>query len=378
MQSELVFQPPHCPNKSCLMPYLKARRFCEGSPPYIVKGREFRLDGSIRQRFLCKYCHRSFSDATFDLNFRFQKRARINHRIFFGVLHNRSNRSLARELKVSECLVRTRVLRLSQMALLRHHEFISQIKINEDIAYDGLEAFAHSQYEPNNINQAIGANSLFCYLFNFSPMNRKGRTSPRQRKYLANLEDAYGRFDPSAIRKASLSLFKELIARKDPRCRKLVLRTDEHFQYRRAIERDLKPEERLQLEHLSVSSKATRNYKNILFPVNHLDLLIRRKVAAFSRETICFSKKASRMFHKYVLYICYKNYMKPQFVKKHESNKKAHTDSPAMHLGLTTKLLKFSEFFGQRIVAPKLNKLPLDWSIHFNDMSPFNRSRAFA
>jgi len=374
MEESKSFSPPYCPNLACR--HHKRTHLCK-RPFWRRKGFERRKFSEKVQCFQCKACSRVFSKNTFSLSYRLHKRGHLNARIFFGVVHNRSNRSIARELGVSECLVRTRLLRLARVGLARHASFIEELKIREPIAYDGLECFARSQYEPNNINQAIGVNSLFCYTFNFAPLNRKGRMSSRQRCYLHKLEGKEGRFDPRAIRTSTEALFRELLQKKDPALPKLTLHTDEHFQYRRALDRDLSPNERSQIDHVSVSSKATRNYKNILFAVNHMDLLSRRYVAAFSRETICFAKKHSRMIHKYLLFTCYKNYMKPQFVKAHKSDLRAHTHSPSMILGLTTKLMSFQDFFGQPRPISHCKNLPSQWQAIANDTVPFQRSFSF-
>jgi len=363
------FHPPYCPHDKCLNFKQYSGKF------YALKGTLQRKDGSPNKRYLCKSCKKTFSESTFKINYRYRKRGHYNFRIFFGLVHNRSNRSIARELKISESTVRGRLIRLSRFALLRHYDFLSKIDISEPVAYDGLEAFARSQYEPCNINQAVGSESLFCYLFNYAPMNRKGRMSKRQKIFLHNLEQEEGRFNPKAIRITTKLLFKELVARKSSKIEQLTIKTDEHFQYQRALNRDLTKSEHKRIHHISVSSKKCRNYKNVLFPVNHLDLLIRRKVAAYSRETICFSKTAARMVHKYILYICYKNYMKPRFVKKHKTDTLAHVQTPAMKLGLCTKQLKFAEFFIQKPINK--SELPLDWSHIMQDKTPFERSKRF-
>jgi transposase-like protein len=379
-----IFNPSFCPNSKCQ----RSENFLKKSVHYLVspllsgnfyirKGIARRQDGSIRQRFKCRICGCSFSDSIFSLNYRLRKRGHISARIFKGVVHNRSDRSLSRELGVSHSTVCARVRRLAQHALLQHNTFLNKITIKEEIAFDGLEAFARSQYEPCNINQAIGGDTLFCYLFNYAPMNRKGRMSDRQRRYLARVECGEGRFDPRALRTTSGAIFNEVVRRKDPSQKNIVLRSDDHFQYRRAIRRDLAESIRLQIEHVTVSSKEARNYKNILFPVNHADLLIRRKVAAMSRETICFSKKGARMMHKYVLYMCYKNYMTPQCVKKQKTKRLSNTESPAMRLGLTKRLYRFHDFFSSRNPAPDLDALALDWKLLYKDDVAYKRSKKF-
>lgn len=326
---------------------------------------------------MCRSCGRRFTRRNFSINYRLHRTGHLNARIFWAITHNRSNRSIARELGVSEGLIRTRLLRLSTAALRQHWDFVSSITLKEPVAYDGLECFARSQYEPNNINQVVGSDSLFCYFFNFSPLNRKGRISERQKKYLHKLEAREGRFDPQATRKATAEIFKFLAQRKDPSLDRLILQTDEHFHYEKAYLRDLSAEERSCLDHRQVSSRATRNYKNILFPVNHLDLLIRRYMAAFSRETICFAKKHSRMLQKYVLYICKKNYMRPRFVKRHKQDPRANTESPAMHLGLCSKVLDFGDFFSSVEPSTRLPPMPKAWALLEKDEVAFPRDHRF-
>ncbi len=367
-KSDPIFLQIFCPNSRC----------SKKNRQVIRKGFAFRKNGSPRRNYKCKGCNKKFSDSTFDHLFRCKRRDPFeNQKIFFGIVHARSNRSLARELKSSENFIRQRAMKLTQASILAHNEILKNLKIKEDIAYDGLEAFAHSQYEPNNINQCVGSRSLFTYTFNFAPMNRKGYISPRQKNYLEKLELKKGRFDPKAIRKASKIIFEDLVKRKDPGIPKITLYSDEHFQYRRALNLDMNPQLRSQIDHQTVSSKETRNYKNILFPVNHLDLLIRQKVTAFTRETISFAKKHSRMISKYILFICYKNYMRPQFVKKHKTDSRAHLDSPAMKLKIKSELLSLAKFLGPRNPCPAIESLPLDWPLIYQDRVGFSRSLAF-
>jgi hypothetical protein len=369
--------PPGCPNPQCATHLVGKDRQVFS---YRRRGSAKRKDGTVRVRYRCCVCGQGFSSATFDINYRLKNRGHQNARIFWGVVHNRSNRSMSRELEVSENCVRGRVRRLSQVALVEHYNYMKGIQgFDEEYVYDGLEAFARSQYEPCNINQVVGADSLYTYIFNYAPMNRKGRMSDRQREYLKAKEEQEGRFDPQAIRKTTHRILQELLKLQSEKGLKteVVFRSDEHFQYRRAIERDLGDQERSQIQHRTVSSKECRNYKNILFAVNHLDLLIRRKVAAFTRETICFAKKASSLVEKYILFVCYKNYMKPCFTKLQKRDPSSNTQSPAMRLKITDHLLSFGEFFSYRNPNPRIDDLPLDWAKTLRGESAFERSFKF-
>ncbi len=381
MNDAITFIPPCCPNKHCkfyraslyfVNPSDRPKGFCK------LNGLSRpRADGSRIQRFRCHNCKRKFSDSTFKLNYRYQIRGHANARIFHASVHNRSNRSIARELGTSESLVRSRLLRLARVALLKHHHILESLQINEDLAYDGLENFAGSQFEPNYINQVVGSKTLFAYYFNFAPLNRKGRISPWQANKNTNIQRDKGRFDPKAVRICTKELLNHIANRISPSIEAVSLYTDNHYQYKYALAYDLKENVRSRFVHKTVSSKDCRNYKNILFPVNHLDVLIRRKSAAFARETICFSKKHSRMIHKYALYICYKNYMKPCFVKPHKSDPVADSWSPAMKLGIYARIQQFGDFFDRFHPSADETIMPLNWNDFYNDKTPFERSKKY-
>ena len=67
-----------------------------------------------------------------------------------------SKRAIARKIKRSERLVRTRIRNFARFAETKHAKLIEDLELKEPIVYDGLENFAYSQYDPNNINQAVG------------------------------------------------------------------------------------------------------------------------------------------------------------------------------------------------------------------------------
>jgi hypothetical protein len=265
-----------------------------------------------------------------------------------------------------------KILKLARVSLLQHTRLCERLKIHEPIAYDGAENFAKSQYEPNNINHAIGDKSRFIYDFGFAPLNRKGRMSDRQKLKKAELEQLQGRFPRNAIQKSTTQLITRLLDRCEPGS-KLQLQTDEHYLYKRSIQQDLfslglTEQYHVRIEHITISSKATRLYKHILFSVNHTDLLIRQHVKAFARETIGFSKTHEDMCLKYALFMVWKNYFRPQFTKAHKRDPRTNTTTPAMALGLTDSIPRFGEFFGLRL-SPTQVPLSDEWK-HFYFRQP--------
>jgi len=309
---------------------------------------------------LCRACGKSFSETVASLDFRMQKRG-IFAPVFQQFCEGLCNRQIARLLKVDERTVRIRLRRLAQQSLLQHTNRIRSETIAEPICFDGLENFAASQYEPNNVNQAIGRDSLFIYDFGFCPLNRKGRMSDRQKLNKAKLEASLGRFCRHAIRSSSTEVFGRLLDKRSSGA-VLTLLSDQHFQYPRAI-RKLGAEAK-HIEHVTISSKAPRVYRHILFPVNHADLLVRQHVKAFQRETISFSKSHGYMAQKFALFLAWKNYFRPQFTKKQKLNPASNVRTPAMALGLCPKALAFKDYFRGRYCKTQIT-LPAEWELFF-------------
>jgi hypothetical protein len=212
----------------------------------------------------------------------------------------------------------------------------------------------------------VGKESLFTYDFNFSPLNRKGRMSPAQKRKKRTLEKEFGLYPKNAIEASSKRIFERLL-KASPQA--LHLHSDNHYAYREAIrsiaENDC-------IAHFITPAKVARNYRNRLFPINHLDMLTRHNLAAYKRETIAFSKHSIAMMERFVIFAGYKNYMRPRFWKKQKLDKEAHRESPAMKLGLTKKILSFSELYQERITKAQA-KLSDDWENLFHRIDPHSR-----
>ena len=363
-------KPSRCPSSSCLAQSSDFVRIGFTKPLICLKGKR-------RQRFQCRKCKRSFTENYFKIHYRLMHNdPSLNYWIFQFFIHGMPLRRIARLLEISTHSTRIRIKRLAQRALDFHQATTSNLLISEPICIDGLENFAKSQYEPNNVNHAVGYNSLFIYDENFAPLNRKGRTSDQQKLRLAAIESIEGRFDPRAIRTSFADLVRRLYSKRADKGSPLQIISDEHFQYRRALARELFS---LKIRHDTISSKVWRNFQNILFSANHSDLLIRKMLAPFMRETISFSKTHGMMMQKYGLFAVYKNYMQPQFSKKHVRRPRAHLESPAMALGLFEKVLKFEDIFSERSRECSTCIWNEDWKAFWHGEVPkkYHRSKKF-
>jgi len=362
LQREEKFSPPFCPESSCIN-HLKER--ISGKFWIRIGWKELKRFPYISQRFQCKACETTFSASVFRLDYR-QKVWGQNCEIFRLHRLGVSKRETAREIGHSERLVRTRLRNMARWAELKNFQLTEELKIEEAIVYDGLENFAFSQYDPNNINHAVGKDSLFIYDYNFAPLNRKGRMSPGQVTRKAELEEEHGKYPVDAIRSSTKRLFERLLGR----CKNsLTLYTDRHYQYRKAVEIDLaeKP-----IQHFKVSSKIHRNFRNHLFAVNNIDLQVRHNLAPFKRETIAFSKHEIAMLDSFTLNAVYRNYMRPKFWGTHRSDPECSKKSPGMELAITKKILSFDDFFAERVFPTQVT-LNEDAKARYNRQMPTSR-----
>ncbi len=355
---------PYCPNSHCP---------CHD--PKVAENNKFRSYGMrkikrypyISPRVQCQLCKSVFSTSFFSLSYR--DRTSDTYELIFLLRHKGdAKRGIAKSLNCSLDTVLRRIKKMSRHSLLRMSKDTEGLNIKESIAYDGLENFSFSQYDPNNINHAIGRESLFMYDFNFCHINRKGKMSSEQKQKKKMLDDKHKKYPPRAIETCSKRIFERLLTKCD---QSLHLHTDNHFMYRNAIA-NIKSQKKI--AHFITPAKVARNYKNRLFAINHMDLLTRHHLCDFKRETIAFAKTSQAMVESFVLFSAYKNYMREKFTKKQKGDITANIISPAMHLGLVGKILNFREFFHTRISKYHV-KLNEDWKMYFEGVDPFSRRK---
>src|SRR6218665_674507 len=184
--------PPYCPNPKCRM----------HDPDEARKRGRFIRHGTkaiqrypfVSQRFRCGLCRKTTSISFFGLSYR-DRRNGEDYEIIFRDRHKGASKlHIARERKCAPDTVLRKIRKMSRFALLRMGKDLEHGSIRESVAYDGLENFSYSQHEPNNINHAIGRDSLYLYDFNFCHLNRKGRKSEEQKAAAKIIERKHGKF----------------------------------------------------------------------------------------------------------------------------------------------------------------------------------------
>jgi len=203
---------------------------------------------------------------------------------------------------------------------------------NEPLVLDGFRTFEHSQYWPMDINLLIGT-SHFVYGFNDAELRRSGTMRPAQLLKRQILEKKFGRPDPQATRKQVEELLRRVVKPGGT----VLLRSDEHQSYPRAIKR---LNDRV-FHHEATSSKEARTAANPLFPVNLADMLLRHSSANHKRETIAFSKRRQGALYRVAIWTVWRNY-----IKDRSENRKV--GPPAEALGLIKGAMTVGEVLAKR------------------------------
>ena len=290
-------------------------------------------------RFRCEHCRRTFSTQSFSPTY-WLRRPDLLESIAHGVLGCTGYRQMARSRRCSPSAIQGQMRRLGRHALLLLEKHRPRNLVHEPLVVDGFESFAYSQYHPLYLNLVVGAHSHYVYAFTHSPLRRKGRMTAGQRKRRAAIEAADGRPDPKAIEIGTFRALSLATRRPQP----LVVRTDEHLAYPRAL-RHLAG---YAIIHERTSSKEARNTSNPLFPVNRLDLLLRHNSANHKRETIAFSKRHQSVVERAAWLIAWLNLVKP-FSERHGGG------TPAMRLGTAERRYTVTELLKWRLFPRHLN-----------------------
>ena len=337
--------PPFCPNPNCPFhkglntnwKFKRAGYYKRHSPPFRI------------QRFTCLHCNRSFSSQTFSTSY-WQKLPLLDSLILLKTVGCMSNRQIARDLNVAPSTVDRHVQRLGRHCLLFHSLMMENSPDFSQIVADGFESFEFSQYFPFHHNLAVEKGSDFFIYFNDSPLRRKGRMTPFQKKRRQELEEQLGRPDPKAIEKGMIELITEVLGSTPV----ATLYTDDHPAYRRALKRI-----RGRIRHDVTPGSAHRDQDNSLWEVNLLDLLIRHSSSNHKRETIAWSKRRQGSAERLAIFLVWRNYMKGRREKERGS------PTPAMAVGLTDRRLAVEDILNGRIFRTRM-ELPVSWGMYYD------------
>jgi hypothetical protein len=259
-----------------------------------------------------------------------------------------ANRQIARDLDVAPSTVDRQLSRLGRHCLLFHQQLVAKAAVTGPLAIDGFETFEYSQYYPCHYNLAVEVESSFLPYFTDSPLRRKGRMRPDQKRRRAELEARLGRPDPKAVEKGIHELLSICFRGQSEG----VVRSDDHPAYGRAIVR--LP---LKLQREITPSTQRRDADNALFEINRKDSLLRHSLANHRRETIAWAKRRQRGAERLAIFLVWTNMVK-------HCHEKGPPVTPAMLKGLADRPLAVAEILELRL-CPSRIELPPTWADYY-------------
>ncbi len=204
-----------------ICPYCKTSATSSENRKTIVRVGQFyrRCDNSFQQRFYCKSCRRSFSEAKFDFYYR-QRKRKVNKDIFLGLVSGESQRRLSCLLQIN----RKTVVRKFRLLGLISYYALKQKRLDflpsTEIEFDDLETFEHSKLKPLSVTMAVETKSRRILGFRVSSMPAKGLLVKRSLKKYGKRRD-----DRKYNRRA---LFNEIQTHVDPQA---LIKSDENPHY---------------------------------------------------------------------------------------------------------------------------------------------------
>ena len=345
-RAESSFVPPHCPRSHC-----RYHRCALGWHWRRHGSFTRRCEPRVIPRYRCCHCRASFSSQTFSTTY-YLKRPELQVPLLYRLQACSGLRQMSREMRCAHSTLVGQGARLGRHALLFLTEHRPRGPIDEPLVTDGFESFAYSQFHPLYLNLCIGAVSFFTYAFTHSPLRRKGRMTAHQRERRAQLEVAHGRPDPRAIERGTAAALSIAM----PVAQTVVLRTDEHRAYPRALRR--LPHHRI--THECTPSVQARTTGNPLFAVNREDMSIRHGNANHKRDTIAFSKRDQCVVERAAVHALTSNFCRPVSVNHDPA-------TPAMKLGLVGTPLGPQAILERRRFAT-LIQLPQPWQDYYRRM----------
>jgi hypothetical protein len=261
-----------------------------------------------------------------------------------------SNRQIAKDLKVSPSTLDRQISRLARHCILFHQRMLQGLQPITQVVVDGFESFEFSQYFPIHHHVAVEKGTDFFIYFTDSPLRRKGRMKPDQKKRRAHLEHTLGKPDPKAIEKD----MRELIEVTLKGSMSAVVYSDDHRSYPRSFKMV-----GCQIRQEITPGSDHRNQNNSLWEINLLDLLIRHCSSNHKRETIAWSKRRQGSAERLVIFLVWRNYMKGRREKERGS------PTPAMVKGLTDRPLGPQDILDGRNFRSQM-ELPPRWSEYYD------------
>ena len=304
-----MFQPPFCPRFGCPSTECDIAFRFRRSGSYHRK-----CDGRWIQRFRCLICHRGFSTQTFKANFRYRKPF-LHHALVHALCSKVTRRQAARLFGVNKKTVERRHVRMARVARDFHRarllECAQRGGIDGTFQLDELESFEHHRkLKPVTMAVLIERKSYFVVHARAGQLAARGRRTLQQQKRLNEIQSEEG-VRRSASRACVRECFESLgglLSSEIP----VRLQTDKKRTYPTECRRATHPRA---LIHRTTDSRKRRDYRNLLFPINHTLAMMRDGMSCLVRRSWGAAKTIKGLQRHTWIWMAYRNYVRGVTVK---------------------------------------------------------------
>ena len=256
-------------------------------------------DGRRLQRYVCKNCRTTFSDAATQECYR-QRKRKLNPRICELLNSKVSQRRIARLLKISRRTVAKRFLFLAKIAHRDNQVDFEKLATVYEIQFDDLETFEHTKCKPLSVTLAVEEGSRYILGFKVSRMPAKGHLAKLSRKKYGHRPDERG--------KARQDLFSEITSKV---AKNALIKSDKNPHYTADVKKWFP-----HAEHwttlggrgcITGQGELKKASFDPIFSINHTFAMLRANINRLVRQTWCTTKTPERLVDHIAIYVRYHN-----------------------------------------------------------------------
>ncbi len=294
-------------NTCCLkdMNFNSSQITCPGcvKKKFISKdGFYFRRNDSRRvQRFVCSYCGKKFSRASFELEYR-QKKRRVNHTLFLLLASGISMRRCALILRLHRTTVMRKFIYLAEKSRQIQRKILADLQENriQHMQFDDLITIEHTKLKPLSVSAAIDAQRRLILGAEVSRIPSFGLLAKRSRK-------KYGT-RPNQHREGLTRLFNTLQNVIAPEA---LIQSDEHKTYPEFVARYFPHAEYRRYKGgrgcVTGQGELKKQHYDPLFKLNHTYAMLRANINRLFRRTWCTTKDPAMLKNHLDIYIAFHN-----------------------------------------------------------------------
>jgi len=256
-------------------------------------------DSRRLQRFACRACDKTFSNAIKDPAYNHNKR-RINYPLLKMLASNVSLRRAAMILGVSRTTVARKLIYLAHVCRDEQATLLGQIRKVARVQLDELQTIEHTKLKPLSVAIAIDEETRTILGTVVSSMPATGHLAKLSRK-------KYG-YRPDKRRMGLKKLFESV---QNVTAKNVKITSDKHPYYRPLIQQKLPGVYHEQYEGKKATIAGQGELKKAgrdqLFAINHTLAMCRANINRLVRRTWCTTKKPERLADHLAIYTWFHN-----------------------------------------------------------------------